>query len=565
MSSPAFPTPPSSVPPTPIAELDKKLVRLGAQRDAWVQLPRREKTELLRQVMARLQVEGPAWAATLSRIKGVDIASPGAGEAWLDGPVVLARNVRQYIELLERDGHPKPAGLRQRKDGQWVAQVFPRNLFDKLLLDRWVAEVWIEKGKPPSQGAMVNAKPAKGRIGLVLGAGNVGFLAPCDVLYKLVFEHEVVIVKMNPVNEAGGPHLEKIFAPFVERGFLEFAYGGGDVGAYLAEHVDVATLHVTGSNRTYDAIVWGPSEAEQRERKASGDKKIDKPFSAELGGVGPVLVVPGDWTERDLRYQASHVLATVANNASFVCVAGKVLVLSKDWPQKDRFLELLREEMARTAPRKAYYPGAVQRHQGFLDRYPKAEQLGEPREGALPWTLIRDVPAKKGEYALTHEAFCTVIAQVELSGRTAEEFLPAAVDFANDVVWGSLAANVLIDPATEARLGERLEDQLARLRYGTVGVNVWAGAGGGLTELAWGAYPGHSPEDVQSGIGKVHNGFGFDFPEKSVVRGPFRPRIKHVYFHGHRTLDRVGAAMLKAEQDPSLLRLPGIAAAALRG
>ena len=424
--------------------------------------------------------------------------------------------------------------------------------------------MWLEKGKPPSQGALVNAKPGKGRVGLVLGAGNIGFLAPCDALYKLVFEHEVVIVKMNPVNEAGGPHLERIFAPFIERGFVAFAYGAGDVGAYLVNHVDVHSLHVTGSNRTYDAIVWGGTEAEQRERKASGEKKVDKPFSAELGGVGAILVVPGQWSDRDLRFQAQHVLATVGNNASFNCVAGKVLVLASGWPQKERFLELLKGEMARTPTRKAYYPGAFERHKVFLDKYPKAEQLGEMREGALPWTLIRDVPAAKGEYALTHEAFCSVIAEVELPCATAEEFLPAAVDFANDVVWGTLSCNVLVDPATEARLGPALEDQIARLRYGAIGVNVWSGGCVGLTELAWGAYPGHSPEDVQSGLGKVHNGFGLDFPEKSVVRGPFRPRMKHVYLHGYRTLDKVAAAMVKAEQDPSLLRIPKLAAAALR-
>ncbi len=565
MSSPAFPAPPSSVPPTTTAELDRKLARLRAHKDAWVQLPRKEKIALLRATMELLQAEGPAWAATLARIKGFDPETPGAGEAWLDGPVIVARNLRQYIELLEHDGHPRPAGLRQRPDGQWVAQVFPRNLFDKLLLDRWVAEVWIEKGKAPSQGALVNAKPAGGRIGLVLGAGNVGFLAPCDALYKLVFEHEVVILKMNPVNEAGGPHLEKVFAPFIERGFVELCYGAGDVGAYLATHADVETLHVTGSNRTYDAIVWGGAPDEQRERKATGTKANDKPFSAELGGVGPLIVVPGEWSESDLRYQASHVLATMANNASFICVAGKALILSKDWPQKDRFLELLREEMARTPARKAYYPGAAARHQEFLQRYPKAEVFGDAPAGALPWTLIPNVPAQRGEYALTNEAFCSVIAHVEIPGKTAEEFLPAAVDVANDVVWGTLGANVVIDPATAARLGSRFEDELARLRYGTIGVNVWAGAGAGLTELAWGAYPGHSPDDVQSGIGKVHNAFAFDFPEKSVVRGPFRPRIKHVYFHGHRTLDRVGAAMLKAEQNPSLLHIPKLAAAALRG
>lgn len=565
MASPVFPTPPSSVPPTSREELDLKLARLREGRDPWVQLPRKEKIALLRQVMELLQREGPAWAETLARIKGLQFHAAEGGEAWLDGPVILARNLRQYIELLEADGRPKPASLRQRRDGRWIAQVFPRNLFDKLLLDQWSAEVWIEKGQAPSQGALVNARPEKGRIGLVLGAGNVGFLAPCDALYKLVFEHEVVIVKMNPVNEAGGAHLERIFAPLIERGFVAFAYGGADVGGHLIHHADVEALHVTGSNRTYDAIVWGSTAEEQAQRKKSGEKKVEKPFSAELGGVGPILVVPGEWTDRDLRHQAKHVLATVAQNGSFNCVAGKVLVLSKDWPQKERFLEELRAEMARTPPRKGYYPGARDRQQNFLKHYPKAELFGEAGPEVVQWTLLPNVPAQAGEYALVNEAFCTVIAEVELPGKTAEEFLPAAVDFANDVVWGTLSAQILVDPATLARLGERLDDEIGRLRYGTVGVNLWTGACVGLTELAWGAYPGHSPEDVQSGIGKVHNSFAFDHPEKSVVRGPFRPRIKFPYFHDHQTLDGVSATMLEAEQHPTLWKIPKLAYYALRG
>lgn len=47
-----------------------------------------------------------------------------------------------------------------------------------------------------------------------------------DILYKLVTCDEVVIVKMNPVNDYVGPLMERAFAPLVERGFVAFAYGG---------------------------------------------------------------------------------------------------------------------------------------------------------------------------------------------------------------------------------------------------------------------------------------------------------------------------------------------------
>jgi len=39
-------------------------------------------------------------------------------------------------------------------------------------------------------------------------------------------------LQMSPVNEYVGPTLEKIFAPFVEQGYLVFVYGGVEVGLW---------------------------------------------------------------------------------------------------------------------------------------------------------------------------------------------------------------------------------------------------------------------------------------------------------------------------------------------
>ena len=38
---------------------------------------------------------------------------------------------------------------------------------------------------------------------------------------------------------------------------LRVVYGGIEVGAQLCAHPEVDSIHVTGSDRTYDAIVWG--------------------------------------------------------------------------------------------------------------------------------------------------------------------------------------------------------------------------------------------------------------------------------------------------------------------
>ena len=118
----------------------------------------------------------------------------------------------------------------------------------------------------------------------------------------------------------------------------------------------------------------------------------------------------GDWSEADLEFQARHVASMVTQNASFNCNAAKVVITARGWKQRTLFLEKLSAAFARAAPRKAYYPGADARYQAFLDKYPSARAVGPKAEGAVPWTVIPDVKPLKGEYALTQEAFCGVLA-----------------------------------------------------------------------------------------------------------------------------------------------------------
>ncbi len=41
----------------------------------------------------------------------------------------------------------------------------------------------------------------RGKLALVLGAGNVASIAPLDVLHKLFIENQVCLLKLNPVND----------------------------------------------------------------------------------------------------------------------------------------------------------------------------------------------------------------------------------------------------------------------------------------------------------------------------------------------------------------------------
>src|SRR5690606_7865503 len=104
-------------------------------------------------------------------------------------------------------------------------------------------------------------------------------------------EHAVVLYKVHPVNTYLGPLFEEAFRPLVEAGYLRLAYGGADVGAFLCEHAEIDEIHITGSDKTVEAIAFGVG-AEGAKRKAENRPKNTKPISSELGNVSPVLIVP---------------------------------------------------------------------------------------------------------------------------------------------------------------------------------------------------------------------------------------------------------------------------------
>jgi hypothetical protein len=549
--------------------MDRDLGTLARRKGAWVREGLPSRLAYLRRLIDGVLEVAPEWVDEACRRKGIDRASALSGEEWVSGPMTVIRGLHLLTLSLRRGGRPRPPALRRTPGGQTVARVFPATTVDRFLYYDMSAEVWLEPGKPPTQGRIYRDKEAgihgPGRVALVLGAGNVSSITPLDVAYKLFVEDQVVVLKMNPVNDYLGPLFERAFAALIEDGYLALAYGDKEVGEYLCRHPSVETIHLTGSHRTHDAIVWGGDAAEQDRRKRENRPRVDKPVTAELGCVTPVIVVPGRWSAPALEFQARNVAAMVTHNASFNCNAGKVLVLPTGWAQRERFLERLRAALAAVPARRAYYPGAEQRYRTFRERYPQSEALVEAGEGSLPWTLVPDVPPEPGEHALTEEAFCGILAEVSLDAADAAAFLERAVDFVNESVWGSLSCVILADAATQRAEPKAVENAIARLRYGGVGLNVWTGVNFALGVTSWGAFPGQTARDIGSGCGVVHNSFLFDHPQKSVVRSRFRVWPKPVWFPDHRTLDAVGGHLTRFEATRSIADLARVAYAGLWG
>ena len=86
-----------------------------------------------------------------------------------------------------------------------------------------------------------------------------------------------------------------------------------------------------------------------------------------------------------------------------------------------------------------------------------------------------------------------------------------------------LALTILIHPKTVKQLGADFESALTDLHYGSIGVNIWNASAFMLVQATWGAFPGSTTDNIQSGFGIVGNSFMFEKPERTVMRGSILP------------------------------------------
>ncbi len=456
-------------------QADEITGRLARGEQAWAETSLAQRRELLGRLKQLTAVNASEWVQAAARIKQLPAASPLIGEEWISGPWAVlgyASALARTLERLDR-GADVLAGFRTRTtaSGQLAIKVLPHTVYDRLLLNGFSAEVWMPPGMTEASVRATaglgerNPKQTRGTA-LVLGAGNIFSIAPLDTIYQLYAENRVAVLKLNPVTNPLKPVFEKIFAPFIDLGVVEIVTGGAAIGGALAYHPRISAVHMTGSEQTHDAIVWGPGE--------------EGPAAKAAGGTPARTLLTG------------------------------------------------------------------------LD-------LGDDAESAF-----------ETEY------FAPVLGVAELPG-TGEDYLAAAVTAANNRLRGTLGANLIVHPGTRRDLGKAFERQVATLRYGTIGINAWTGVGYLTPAATWGAFPGHALDDVQSGIGVVHNALLLEDPERTVVEGPFRPAPRSLlnrewaispnppWFVDNKTAATTGRLLAAFEARPRWSALPGIFASALRG
>jgi len=558
--------------PDACAAIDTALAELRARANAWAQLSAERRSTLLARVVDGLLAIGPRLISASLEAKGLPPGGHAEGEEWenLAISIRLARLLRRSLDQIARQGCPQlPSAPRLGSNGQVKIQVYPDDIYEGLTQLGLRGEVWMQPGVSleetrATQAWAYRSSPA-GTVAAVLGAGNIWFLLPSDILYRLFVECQVVAFKLNPANTYLLPLLAEAFEPLIGGGYLRLLSGGSAEGAYLVNHDLVDAVHMTASDRTYDTVVFGGGP-DAAQRKAEGRPLLQKLVTAELGSVSPYIIVPGPWTPAEIQAQAVALATWAVYNHGCLCASPRVLVQQRQWPLRESFLRELGMVFTKTPLRPARYPGEREAYAALLASHPQARRYGSAARDETEWAIIADLdPQARDEPIFRREQFTPVVTETALEAPDIPSFIERAVEFANERLWGTLAATLIVHPATlrDPRARAAYERALADLRYGVISVNAHPGEIYYVGTTTWGAYPGATPADIQSGLGVVCNAAMLRSPQKSLLVGPFRPLVSPLVL-GSRAMPLVARRMAEAQANPAPLTAARLTMAALR-
>ena len=367
--------------------------------------------------------------------------------------------------------------------------------------------------------AEADRRPHTGGVALVLGAGNVTGLAPADCVSQ-IFEHgRAVFLKLHPLHATMRQVLNDALRPLVEAGLLVIVAGGVEVAKAALASPGLDHVHLTGGAAAFDALVWGG-------RRHEGTPALDQSITCELGNVTPWIVVPGRYTPAQLAAQADMIAASIANNTSFNCIATKLVVTARSWPQREEFLGLIDRRLKTLPARPAWYPGSAAAWEAVAGAPP-------PREGTLPCVFRTGIDPDRDPQFVEREWFVPVAAEIPLAADSIEVFCGQLHDLVARLP-GSLAASITLPPGLAAHDAARAELLVEHLPFGVVAVNTWSALAYSIGNVPWGGFPGGTLADPRSGIGFVHDPLFLPLVHNTILRGPLAPWPKPAWLPWHR-------------------------------
>ena len=498
-------------------DIDRFISTLRTKSKEFNSISNVQLASMLEETISNIKEVSYFWATICSDNKGTT-KTPAEGEEWLGGPFASVLATQYYIKSLINDDDLDEGNFNNSENSY---KVFPNNFIERITFPFINAKVYFNKSmsfedinKFRGFSKRYDIEPS---ITLVLGAGNFSSIPYLDVLYHLITRRSVILLKLNPVNEYLKPVFEKVFQNFIERGYIIVTNGNINESKYMATHPGINHIHLTGSDKTYEDIVYG-RELTGNERSIKTISKINhKPITSELGNVTPIIIHPGKWSTSDIKYQARKIVTGKLNNNGFNCIAAQVVVLPDGWGHTETLIKYVKYYMNKAKDRKAYYPDSIER----LTKLEKDKSY--ERVNSLSCTtphLTREIKAYN-KYELD-EVWSSTIYFRKIAYSNAEDYVKKSIDYCNNELWGNLGVSVIIKNHNNKFNKHITNSYIENLKYGTIAINEWAAIGYIIPQLPWGGFPGNKDNDIQSGQSVVHNSMLFESPLKGIVETKFR-------------------------------------------
>lgn len=523
-------------------DIDRQISTMRLASKELISLTNAELANLFQACINQIPTFADHWVELEAKHKRIDPTTPAMGEQWAGGPWITVWGFQYIIKSLNDLPNIDMDFNRKYNKYRHTLEVFPTKFIERLLYMGVKGHIKLRNNMTIEdlneyRGFESRINTKNPTTTLVLGAGNQSCIPILDFAYHIITRRSPVVLKLNPVNEYLKPIFDNILGPFIKKNFLTVVVGDAELGKYLSKHQGISHIHLTGANSTYENIVYGRKLTDKEIGNKSLKKINNKSISTELGNVTPIVVIPDKWSKSDIRVQAKKVATAKLQNAGFNCIAAQVVVLDKNWKQKDEFISKVKEIISEQQTRYFYYPGSKERITE-LNTNSGVDILSQD-VCEVPYSA--SVTDKDDEYYFHNEIWGGSIIFKNLESNSVTDFMSKATYFCNEKLWGNLGCTVLIKPKTEKKNLDDFEKMVDSLQYGTVAINEWSALGFAIPTLPWGGYPGNKDSDIQSGQGYVHNTFLFESPLNGIVRTQFKPllNIDPPWFITHSNSDKV--------------------------
>ncbi len=499
--------------------------------------------EILQNIYTKDWSEAGQWAqeeAKLYKIGGAE-----ADNSMASGKLVMCTALTDYlctfIEAIEyklgKEGGAKVPELLSKKRNVGDDIVYgPVNVSSTLPGNSF--EVWTSPSDnvESTQNDSEESSSEGGKVAVILGAGNQSFLSLIDVLDNVLRHRRPVILKHHPLRPWLAALYAMVLEPLSKRGYFSQCEDiSVEVTKKLLSLPAVKHVHITGSFNTAKAV----EDVLQKANPALSSAKVQSMVTSELGCATPQIIDNGNFTELELLHVARMISAGKKANCGSNCLSPQVVVLPKEWKQKELFREKLMEELKRQPTTPCYYPGSVDKNKSLVDG---CKQFGSKcttivAPSVSEETKVSDddqvvvvecgTPGEESFNAqpLLTEAFGPTLSIIELGSEQGDEYLAnTVVPFLNDKgnIFGSLSCSVFTPKSNGSYEREALQKVLSTLNYGTVAINQM-NLFGYTTSAKGGIWGGHSLETLgQSGNGNIGDLYGIvgNNAAKVVVYGP---------------------------------------------